>query len=56
MDAETTKSRLQETLVAHIRIEGRKGSPVVASAIFNGLVELSWQAYGQDGKAVYPKA
>jgi len=35
-------------LIPHIRIEGRKGSSVVAAAIVNGLVDLAWQAYGQD--------
>jgi len=38
--------------VPHIRIEGRKGSSVVAAAIVNGLVDLAWQAYGQDSSSV----
>ena len=40
--------RLKDSLVPHIRISGRKGSAVVASAIVNGLVDLAWQAYGQE--------
>lgn len=48
MDIEPLKNRLQESLIPHIRINGRKGSAVVAVAILNGLVELAWQAYGRD--------
>lgn len=44
--------RLKDSLVPHIRIEGRKGSAVVAAAIVTGLVDLAWQAYGQEGKAL----
>ncbi len=40
--------RLKESLVPHIRIEGRKGNAVVAAAIVTGLVDLAWQAYGKD--------
>jgi len=29
-------------------IDGRKGSAVVAAAIVNGLVDLAWQAYGEN--------
>ncbi|NEO48412.1 MAG: precorrin-8X methylmutase, partial [Moorea sp. SIO4A3] len=36
------------SLIPHIRIDGRKGSAVVAAAIVDGLVDLAWQAYGQD--------
>lgn len=39
--------RLKDSLVPHIRVEGRKGSAVVAAAIINGLVDLAWQAYGE---------
>lgn len=45
---EAIEERLQNSLIPHIRIEGRKGSAVVASAIVEGLVDLAWQAYGQD--------
>jgi precorrin-8X/cobalt-precorrin-8 methylmutase len=44
--------RLKDSLIPHIRIEGRKGSAVVAAAIVNGLVDLAWQAYGQEGNAI----
>jgi precorrin-8X/cobalt-precorrin-8 methylmutase len=52
VDAEETKQRLEESLIPHIRIEGRKGSAVVAAAIVNGLVELAWQAYGRERNGV----
>ncbi|AFW93885.1 MULTISPECIES: precorrin-8X methylmutase [Nostocales] len=45
---EPVKARLQESLVPYITIEGRKGNAVVAAAIVDGLVDLAWQAYGQD--------
>lgn len=48
--AEVAKEKLQECLIPHIRIEGRKGSAVVAVAIVNGLVDLAWQAYGRDSR------
>ncbi|MBF2046173.1 precorrin-8X methylmutase [Leptolyngbya sp. NK1-12] len=44
--------RLKDSLTPHIRIEGRKGSAVVAAAIVNGLVDLAWHAYGQEGNAI----
>lgn len=47
VDTESVKARLEESAVPHIRIKGRKGSAVVATAIVNGLVDLAWQAYGQ---------
>jgi precorrin-8X/cobalt-precorrin-8 methylmutase len=50
VDVEVAKSRLSDSLVPHIRIEGRKGGAVVAAAILNGLIDLSWQAYGRDRK------
>ncbi|MEH2465011.1 precorrin-8X methylmutase [Nostoc sp.] len=43
------KERLQDSLVPHITIDRRKGNAVVAAAIVDGLVDLAWQAYGQDG-------
>lgn len=45
---DSAKDQLAESLVPHIRVEGRKGSAVVAAAIVNALVELAWQAYGQE--------
>ncbi|NES85145.1 MAG: precorrin-8X methylmutase [Moorea sp. SIO2B7] len=50
--AHTAKQRLQDSLIPHIRIDGRKGSAVVAVAIVNGLVDLAWQAYGPDNNSV----
>jgi len=44
--------QLQDSLVPHVRIKGRKGSAVVAAAIANGLIELAWQAYGKDSGAL----
>jgi precorrin-8X/cobalt-precorrin-8 methylmutase len=44
--------KLQDSLVPHIRIEGRKGNAVVAAAIANGLIELAWQAYGKEARAL----
>jgi precorrin-8X/cobalt-precorrin-8 methylmutase len=48
VDADTAKSRLQDSLVPHITIDSRKGNAVVAAAIVDGLVDLAWQAYGQN--------
>jgi precorrin-8X/cobalt-precorrin-8 methylmutase len=48
IDTAVIKERLQDTMVPHVRINGRKGSAVVAAAIVNGLVDLSWQAYGKE--------
>ncbi len=52
VDEDVAKERLNDSLVSHIRIDGRKGSAVVAAAIVNGLVDLAWQAYGQDTNGV----
>ncbi|XHX78269.1 MAG: precorrin-8X methylmutase [Stenomitos frigidus ULC029] len=52
VDIEIAKKRLADSLIPHIRIEGRKGSPVVAAAIVNGLVDLAWQAYGREQTGV----
>jgi precorrin-8X/cobalt-precorrin-8 methylmutase len=50
MGEDRVMEQLQDSLVPHIRIEGRKGSAVVGAAIANGLIELAWQAYGgEDG-------
>ncbi|MEB3336204.1 MAG: precorrin-8X methylmutase, partial [Leptolyngbyaceae bacterium] len=48
VDVDVVKARLGDSQIPHIRIEGRKGSAIVAAAIVNGLVELAWQAYGQE--------
>ncbi len=52
VEVDVAKSRLEDSLTPHIRIEGRKGSAVVAAAIINGLVDLAWQAYGQDSTGI----
>ncbi|MBW4660449.1 MAG: precorrin-8X methylmutase [Drouetiella hepatica Uher 2000/2452] len=44
--------RLKDSQIPHIRIEGRKGSAVVAAAIVNGLADLAWQAYGQEASGL----
>ncbi|MFN6535479.1 MAG: precorrin-8X methylmutase [Nostoc sp. EkiNYC01] len=49
VNLDPAKGRLQDSLVPHITIESRKGNAVVAAAIVDGLVDLAWQAYGQDG-------
>ncbi|TAE61233.1 MAG: Precorrin-8X methylmutase [Nostocales cyanobacterium] len=46
------KERLQDSLVPYITIDSRKGNAVVAAAIVDGLVDLAWQAYGQDRNGV----
>ena len=46
--ADVAKDRLADSLVPYITVAGRKGSAVVAAAIVNGLVDLAWQAYGQE--------
>ena len=48
VDVDVAKQRLNDSLVPHIRIDGRKGSAVVAAAIVDALVDLAWEAYGQD--------
>jgi precorrin-8X/cobalt-precorrin-8 methylmutase len=48
VDVENAKSRLQDSLVPYITIDSRKGNAVVAAAIVDGLVDLAWQAYGQN--------
>ncbi|WP_071190318.1 precorrin-8X methylmutase [Trichormus sp. NMC-1] len=48
VNVDDVKERLQESLVPYITIDSRKGNAVVAAAIVDGLVDLAWQAYGQD--------
>ncbi|TVP65463.1 MAG: Precorrin-8X methylmutase [Nodularia sp. (in: Bacteria)] len=48
VNADTAKEGLQDSQVPHIIINSRKGNAVVASAIVDGLVDLAWQAYGQE--------
>ncbi|MEH2068638.1 MAG: precorrin-8X methylmutase [Nostoc sp.] len=49
VNVDRAKGRLQDSLVPHITIDNRKGNAVVAAAIVDGLVDLAWQAYGQNG-------
>jgi precorrin-8X/cobalt-precorrin-8 methylmutase len=49
VNVDAAKACLQDSLVPHITIDSRKGNAVVAAAIVDGLVDLAWQAYGQDG-------
>lgn len=48
VNVDADKERLQESLVPYITIDSRKGNAVVAAAIVDGLVDLAWQAYGQE--------
>ena len=48
VNADQAKESLQDSQVPHIIIDSRKGNAVVASAIFDGLVDLAWQAYGRE--------
>lgn len=52
VEVDVAKERLKDSQVCHITIDGRKGSAVVAAAIVNGLVDLAWEAYGQQAKVV----
>jgi precorrin-8X/cobalt-precorrin-8 methylmutase len=45
MGGDVLKERLNDARVPHIRSAGRKGSAIVAVAIFNALLDLAWQAY-----------
>ena len=46
IDTDVLKSRLNDSLIPHIRVDGRKGNAIAAAAIFNALINLAWQAYG----------
>ncbi|MBH8572855.1 precorrin-8X methylmutase [Nostocaceae cyanobacterium CENA369] len=48
VSVDAAKEILQDSLVPHITIDSRKGNAVVAAAIVDGLVDLAWQAYGQE--------
>jgi precorrin-8X/cobalt-precorrin-8 methylmutase len=52
IEVDVAKARLKKTSVPYICVEGRKGNSVVAAAIVNALVDLAWQAYGQNGNVV----
>jgi precorrin-8X/cobalt-precorrin-8 methylmutase len=42
------QEKLQSLSIPYICTTGRKGSSVVAASIFNALVNLAWQVYGQN--------
>ena len=44
------KAELAQSLVPHIRTEGRKGGPAVAAAIMDSLIDLAWHAYDGPGQ------
>lgn len=46
IDIEPLQHSLAKSTVPNIRTDGRKGNASVAAAIFNGLVDLTWLAYG----------
>jgi precorrin-8X/cobalt-precorrin-8 methylmutase len=46
IDIEPLQHSLAKSAVPHIRTDGRKGNAAVAAAILNGLVDLTWLAYG----------
>ena len=52
VNVDAAKERLEDSLVPHITIDSRKGNAVVAAAIADGLIDLAWQAYGQDGNRI----
>jgi precorrin-8X/cobalt-precorrin-8 methylmutase len=45
VDVVKAKQELADSMVPHIRTEGRKGGPAVAAAVLDGLLDLAWQAY-----------
>ncbi len=48
VNVDTAKERLRDSVIPYITIDSRKGNAVVASAIVDGLVDLAWQAYGEE--------
>jgi precorrin-8X/cobalt-precorrin-8 methylmutase len=53
IEVNKAKQILADSLVPHIRIEGRKGNAIVAAALTIGLTELAWQAYGQTNNETF---
>ncbi len=52
IEVDVAKERLADSFVPNIRVDGRKGGAIVATAIISGLIELAWQAYGQERNGV----
>ncbi len=46
INMDSIKQGLKEFLIPNITIKSRKGGATVAAAIFDGLIDLSWEAYG----------
>ncbi len=40
-----SKQRLQQSSIPYVCVNSDKGSATVASAIFNALIRLTWQAF-----------
>lgn len=51
INVEIVKERLKDADVPYITINGRKGGAMVAVAIVNALVDLTWICYGQNPNA-----
>jgi len=47
MEVDVAKARLKDSMISYITVDGRKGGAVIATAIVNGLVDLTWEAYGK---------
>ncbi|MDX2271852.1 MAG: precorrin-8X methylmutase [Cyanobacteriota bacterium] len=45
VDVVAAKQDLADSMIPHIRTDGRKGGPTVATAILDSILDLSWQAY-----------
>lgn len=45
VDVIEAKRELADSLVPHIRTDGRKGGPTVAAAVLDSMLDLAWQAY-----------
>ncbi len=52
----TAKQRLLNSHIPHICVNSPKGGSNIASAIFTGLIRLTWQAYCQDRLEVSKQA
>jgi precorrin-8X/cobalt-precorrin-8 methylmutase len=51
LDVDAARAKLDSAMIPNVRTKGRKGNAVVAAAILSGLVELAWQAYGDEKRA-----
>ncbi len=54
VDVVKAKQDLADSMVPHIRTEGRKGGPAVAAAVLDSLLDLSWHAYMRASGAEHP--